>query len=245
MQETMCMDILIPCSVKPKLIKVPLLVMLSLAQPGFPECADCYKLLHQFWCAQTVPTCGIFDKVIDEILPLISLVALRKEKPSVALQEAVPRMLQAASLGLPCREMCDTITQTCGCGKPTTFGQAMMSIQTGKHQEMYNTNMSVSTAKDIFAKIWDKPVCDLFVESDMPGFSGVCTVQESSGSCSWCSGKSAQPGIVDEQIVAQTAQWFSGLMQVIESNPFSYLELIANTRIEIFLYSFLIYSQTL
>jgi hypothetical protein len=116
----------------------------------------------------------------------------------------------------------------------------MMSIQTGKHQEMYNTNMSVSTAKDIFAKIWDKPVCDLFVESDMPGFSGVCTVQESSGSCSWCSGKSARPGIVDEQIVAQTAQWFSGLMQVIESTPFSYLELIANTRMEIFLYSFLI-----
>jgi hypothetical protein len=35
---------------------------------GFPECADCYKLLHQFWCAQTVPSCGIFDKVIDEIL---------------------------------------------------------------------------------------------------------------------------------------------------------------------------------
>jgi hypothetical protein len=109
-----------------------------------------------------------------------------------------------------------------------------MSIQTGKHQEMYNTNMSVSTAKDIFAKIWDKPVCDLFVESDMPGFSGVCTVQESSGSCSWCSGKSARPGIVDEQIVAQTAQWFSGLMQVIESTPFSYLELIANARMEIF-----------
>ncbi|KAH9538718.1 hypothetical protein CY35_15G020300 [Sphagnum magellanicum] len=185
----------------------------KLSSEGFPECADCYKLLHQFWCAQTVPTCGIFEKVIDEILPLISSVALRKEKPSVALQEAVPRMLQAASLGLPCREMCDTITQTCGCGKPTTFGQAMMSIQTGKHQEMYNTNMSVSTAKDIFAKIWDKPVCDLFVESDMPGFSGVCTVQESSGSCSWCSGKSARPGIVDEQIVAQTAQWFSGLMQ--------------------------------
>jgi hypothetical protein len=123
--------------------------------------------------------------------------------------------------------------------------QAMMSIQTGKHQEMYNTNMSVSTAKDIFAKIWDKPVCDLFVESDMPGFSGVCTVQESSGSCSWCSGKSARPGIVDEQIVAQTAQWFSGLMQVIASTPFSYLELIANTRMEIFFYSFLICSQTL
>jgi hypothetical protein len=95
--------------------------------------------------------------------------------------------------------------------------QAMMSMQTGKHQNMYNVNMSVSTAKDIFAKVWDEPVCELFVESGMPGFTGVCTVQESADSCSWCSGKSARPGIVDEQIVAQTAQWFSGLMQVIDS----------------------------
>ncbi len=55
--------------------------------------------------------------------PLISAVTLKKEKASVALQEAVPRMLQAASLGLPCREMCDAITHTCGCDKPTTFGQ--------------------------------------------------------------------------------------------------------------------------
>ncbi|CAK9875514.1 unnamed protein product [Sphagnum jensenii] len=185
----------------------------KMSSEGFPECADCYKLLHQFWCAQTVPSCGIFDKVIDEILPLISAVTLKKEKASVALQEAVPRMLQAASLGLPCREMCDAITHTCGCDKPTTFGQAMMSMQTGKHQNMYNVNMSVSTAKDIFAKVWDEPVCELFVESGMPGFTGVCTVQESADSCSWCSGKSPRPGIVDEQIVAQTAQWFSGLMQ--------------------------------
>jgi hypothetical protein len=43
---------------------------------GFPECADCYKLLHQFWCAQTVPSCGIFDKVIDEILVSLNVVPL-------------------------------------------------------------------------------------------------------------------------------------------------------------------------
>ncbi len=65
--------------------------------------------------------------------PLISSVALRKEKPSVALQEAVPRMLQAASLGLPCREMCDTITQTCGCGEPTTFGQVALTLPFPHH----------------------------------------------------------------------------------------------------------------
>jgi hypothetical protein len=43
---------------------------------GFPECADCYKLLHQFWCAQTVPSCGIFDKVIDEILVSLNVTSI-------------------------------------------------------------------------------------------------------------------------------------------------------------------------
>jgi len=67
--------------------------------------------------------CIFVNRDFYSMQPLISAVTLKKEKASVALQEAVPRMLQAASLGLPCREMCDAITHTCGCDKPTTFGQ--------------------------------------------------------------------------------------------------------------------------
>lgn len=45
-----------------------------------------------------------------------------------ALGEVVPDILKALSMGLPCREMCDTVTQTCGCGDPETFGEVSLSV---------------------------------------------------------------------------------------------------------------------
>jgi len=185
----------------------------KLVEEGFTECHHCYKNMHHFWCAQVVPACGTFDKVIDEILPMLTSVAEKKEKPSVALQQAVPRILQSASLGLPCKQMCDAITTTCGCGRAPTFGEVMASIQSVKHRDMYSTNMSLSTAKDIFKHVWNRPVCELFSGKDTPGFSGECHVPESLKQCSWCEGKAARPEFVHEQIVAQMAQSISGLMQ--------------------------------
>lgn len=90
----------------------------------------------------------------------------------------------------------------------------MTSIQTGKHRDMYSTNMSMSTAKNIFQHVWNRPVCELFSSKDTPGFSGECHVPESLKQCSWCEGKAARPEFVHEQIVAQMAQSISGLMQV-------------------------------
>lgn len=90
----------------------------------------------------------------------------------------------------------------------------MTSIQSGKHRDMYSTNMSLSTAKDIFQNVWNKPVCELFSGKDTPGFSGECQVPESLDKCSWCEGKAARPDFVHEQIVSQMAQSISGLMQV-------------------------------
>jgi len=74
--------------------------------------------------------------------------------------------------------------------------------------------MSLSTAKDIFKHVWNRPVCELFSGKDTPGFSGECHVPESLKQCSWCEGKAARPEFVHEQIVAQMAQSISGLMQV-------------------------------
>ncbi|KAL2644791.1 hypothetical protein R1flu_012378 [Riccia fluitans] len=178
---------------------------------GDPPCPTCYAALHKFWCAQTVPACGTFDKVVDEILPMISSVALKKVTPVVAVQSAVPRMLQAASLGLPCRNMCNAITQTCGCDHPATFGEVMTSIH-ARNSDGFNTNMSSTTAEELFQNIWDKPVCDLFAEDTMPGFVGVCDVPAEESKCGWCSKKN-HPSHIHEQIVAQIAQSFSGIMQ--------------------------------
>lgn len=185
----------------------------KLEEEGVTKCHECYRNMHHFWCGQVVPACGTFDKVIDEILPMLTAVAEKKEKPSVAFQQAVPRILQSASLGLPCKQMCDAITTTCGCGRAPTFGEVMTSIQSGKHRDMYSTNMSMSTAKDIFHHVWNRPVCELFSSKDTPGFSGECHVPESLNQCKWCEGKAARPEFVHEQIVAQMAQSISGLMQ--------------------------------
>ncbi|KAG6554646.1 hypothetical protein Mapa_003664 [Marchantia paleacea] len=178
---------------------------------GDPPCPKCYAALHQFWCAQTVPACGTFDKVVDEILPMISSVALKKLTPVAALQLAVPRMLQTASLGLPCRKMCNAVTQTCGCGQAATFGEVMTSIQE-RTSDGFNTNMSVSTAKEVFQNIWNKPVCDLFAEESVPGFVGICDGPAEEPNCAWCSNKN-RPRNIHAQIVAQIAQTISGIMQ--------------------------------
>ncbi|CAM6098318.1 unnamed protein product [Calypogeia fissa] len=178
---------------------------------GNPPCPKCYTALHKFWCAQTVPACGTFDKVVDEILPMISAVALKKATPVAALQEAIPRMVQTASLGLPCREMCDAITDTCGCGEAATFGEVMTSIQE-QTSEGFSTNMSSSTAKEVFQNIWNVPVCELFSEETVPGFTGVCDVSIVEPNCEWCSRKN-HPTNIHEQIVAQIAQTVSGIMQ--------------------------------
>lgn len=178
---------------------------------GSPPCPKCYAALHKFWCAQTVPACGTFDRVVDEILPMISAVAMKRATPISALQDAVPRMLQTASLGLPCRSMCNAITDTCGCGDPATFGEVMTSIQE-KTSEGFSTNMSASTAREVFHNIWDVPVCDLFSEDSVPGFAGVCDVGTVEPNCDWC-GQKNHPQNIHEQIVAQIAQTVSGVMQ--------------------------------
>lgn len=67
--------------------------------------------------------------------PMISAVSLKKATPVLALQEAIPRMLQTASLGLPCRKMCNAITDTCGCGEAATFGEVINCYNHSKFLE--------------------------------------------------------------------------------------------------------------
>eukprot|EP00271_Cylindrocystis_brebissonii_P004670 TRINITY_DN16483_c0_g1_i1.p1 TRINITY_DN16483_c0_g1~~TRINITY_DN16483_c0_g1_i1.p1 ORF type:complete len:415 (-),score=76.07 TRINITY_DN16483_c0_g1_i1:1403-2647(-) len=206
----------------------------KLAKEGYPPCPQCFEALHKFWCAQTVPTCGTFEEVLEEILPVLSDIANGKAGPVQSIQAAVPRMLEAFSLGQPCREMCDVVTNTCGCGKSTTFGEIMTLIEAkpakGSAAEAmgYNTNMSRATAKEIFGSVWNNPVCSLFAPRAQPGFVGVCdTGMDGEGAggdgevpvtaCGWCKSgkgkKDAGPKDVDAQIVAQMAQAFSGMMR--------------------------------
>eukprot|EP00850_Spirogloea_muscicola_P014283 SM000101S09281 [mRNA] locus=s101:310714:313080:- [translate_table: standard] len=194
-----------------------------LADEGYPACPACLDALHEFWCGQTVPACGTFDHVLTEALPVVDEVATQHLQLKEALQSHVPRMLEGASLGLPCREMCHHITNTCSCGINTTFGAVMTSLERKQRAQLqeasaeYRTNMSRKTARTFFYDVWDKDVCDLFASKDFPGFIGVCHVpQEGADKCSWCQGRDWQrkrPQDIQEQIVAQIAQTVSGMMQ--------------------------------
>jgi hypothetical protein len=47
-------------------------------------------------------------------------------KPKVAsIAEALPSLQQAMALSLPCREMCEAIVATCGCGQQRSFGELL------------------------------------------------------------------------------------------------------------------------
>ncbi|CAI7896980.1 unnamed protein product [Closterium sp. NIES-54] len=210
----------------------------KLEEAGFEPCPACLDALHRFWCGQTTPTCGTFAKVVDEILPEMRQVSAGKLKPDELVQSALPRMLQAFSLGLPCRKMCEAVTATCSCGRPATFGQMMKVLKLKRMQQQaegegaasrplaenkdlipfgFSTNMSLATAVKIFKGVWDRPVCDLFAPHDAPGFQGVCETwwagaDKNQTSCRWCESKQ-RPEDMDEQIVAQIAQSVSSMMQ--------------------------------
>jgi hypothetical protein len=66
------------------------------------------------------PLTVLFPRFVQ---PVLSRVIKDEEDPEDALGEAIPDLLQALSMGLPCREMCDAVTRTCGCGDPETFGE--------------------------------------------------------------------------------------------------------------------------
>ncbi|KAJ7567211.1 hypothetical protein O6H91_02G137000 [Diphasiastrum complanatum] len=184
----------------------------KLSFEGYPSCQGCYRAIEKLWCAQTLPSCGTFDKVVDELLPAINMIISKKLVADVALQEATPRIFQALSLGLPCKKMCNALVKVCGCGHLPTFGEVMTKLQKHPVAE-YSTNISVSTAKVLFAKIWGIPICDFFVEETMPGFSGVCEVTNDDTSCEWCKGKLRPETAVYEKFVSQLSQMFSGMMQ--------------------------------
>ncbi|GJP72723.1 hypothetical protein CLOP_g3479 [Closterium sp. NIES-67] len=230
----------------------------KLQEAGFEPCPACLDALHRFWCGQTTPTCGTFAKVVDEILPEMRQVSAGRMKPDELIEStpemrqvsagrmkpdelieaSLPRMLQAFSLGLPCRKMCEAVTATCSCGRPATFGQMMKVLELKRTQQQaeaegaagrplaenkdlipfgFSTNMSLATAVKIFKGVWDRPVCDLFAPHDAPGFQGVCETwwagaDKNQTTCHWCESKQ-RPEDMDEQIVAQIAQSVSSMMQ--------------------------------
>lgn len=181
---------------------------------GLMDCADCQDNFKKFWCAVNTPPCGTIDKVLDEILPVISSITSEKSSATISLQQALPRIIQAASLGFPCKKMCKDVMDSCGCSQQPTFGEVMDAIQAGGNLNATIT-MGLST-KELFHLIWDKHVCDLFSEESFPGFSGLCVSSYQASRCNWCNvvqGSNSHHKKFVEQGVLQLSKMIFSLLQ--------------------------------
>ncbi|CAL8470810.1 g10352 [Coccomyxa elongata] len=72
-------------------------------------CSSCFDNQRSFWCAQTVPKCGSFSTTIERALfPAIAAIDTARDYGKTqldALSDAVPLLLNASSLTMPCREI--------------------------------------------------------------------------------------------------------------------------------------------
>ena len=72
-------------------------------------CPTCFNNQRALWCAQTVPKCGSYSTTIENVLlPALSTVTKSEAygmSPAEALSAAMPQLLAASSLAMPCREV--------------------------------------------------------------------------------------------------------------------------------------------
>jgi hypothetical protein len=49
-----------------------------------------------------------------------------------AISSAMPTLLKAMSLSMPCKAMCEAVVDTCGCGVSHTFGELVDALMSAK-----------------------------------------------------------------------------------------------------------------
>ncbi|EIE22807.1 hypothetical protein COCSUDRAFT_47705 [Coccomyxa subellipsoidea C-169] len=188
-------------------------------------CEQCFENQRSFWCAQTVPKCGSFSASIERaLLPAIAAIDNARDYGKTqldALSEAVPLLLNASSLTMPCREMCEAVVATCGCNNDYSFGKLLDAWMTkgSKLSDRRNALPAGFTA-GAFSKLYDMPLCSLFSPSTARGFSGHCEAlpKTCSDPQQWCHGDGDQNNgamVVQELMAGQLATslfgWAGGL----------------------------------
>ncbi|MEW5307454.1 MAG: hypothetical protein WDW36_009849 [Sanguina aurantia] len=107
---------------------------------------------------------------------------------------AVSLVFDSMALVLPCREMCESALDTCGCGRRNdTFGElitwaASQALSAPGDRTHGDLSLPASFTRLLFAKVWDRGFCSLFVPQATDGFTGVCTAQprKCSNQAGWC-----------------------------------------------------------
>lgn len=180
-------------------------------------CTSCFDNQRSFWCAQTVPKCGSFSTTIERaLLPAIAAIDSARDYGKTqldALSDAVPLLLNASSLTMPCREMCEAIVSTCGCNTQTSFGELLEAWMSSNSKFSAGRNaVPAGFAAGAFSKLYNLPLCLLFSPSTAKGFIGHCQVLPKT--CSdpqlWCGDQNSGAMVVQELMAAQLAKSLFG-----------------------------------
>ena len=166
---------------------------------------------------EQVPKCGSFSTTVERaLLPAIAAIDSARDYGKTqldALSDAVPLLLNASSLTMPCREMCEAIVSTCGCNKQTSFGKLLEAWMSGTSKFPAGRNaLPAGFAAGAFSKLYNLPLCSLFSPSTAKGFTGHCQVLPKT--CSdpqlWCEEQNSGAMVVQELMAAQLAKSLFG-----------------------------------
>lgn len=178
------------------------------------KCPECFENQLQWFCSSVVPKCGSVRASLESaILPAISKVIQAHESGKgwgAALSAAVPSLVKANSLGLPCREMCHDLMETCACGEDKTFGQLLESYS----DTLTGEPLPAAFSMQLFDGLRNTSFCSLYSPSSQQGFSGTCLSlpHKCTDRSGWCDSSNPAPAVASQIMASQLADSVFGFM---------------------------------
>eukprot|EP00238_Polyblepharides_amylifera_P001042 CAMPEP_0196572558 /NCGR_PEP_ID=MMETSP1081-20130531/2590_1 /TAXON_ID=36882 /ORGANISM="Pyramimonas amylifera, Strain CCMP720" /LENGTH=460 /DNA_ID=CAMNT_0041889917 /DNA_START=38 /DNA_END=1420 /DNA_ORIENTATION=- len=207
----------------------------EMTQRGDKPCNSCLNNQQLMWCAQAVPKCGSFQKHVElALLPTLTQLAtvsdnqdyydytgkgpasgagLQLQRATI-LASAMPAIVQAMALSMPCRAMCQASVETCGCSVAHSFGDLITELETTNDPN--EPLLPPGVSKAIFGSIWDTQLCDLYADEHAEGFTGYCDLTKPEyETCEWCSDE-GMGAFTEVQLAGMLAEelygWVAGPM---------------------------------
>ncbi|KAL3161829.1 hypothetical protein ABBQ38_008919 [Trebouxia sp. C0009 RCD-2024] len=169
------------------------------------SCPQCFQNQQKLWCAQTVPRCGSYqENLVGLLLPALAQAITAQESGQTqheALSSVMPPLLKAASLSLPCREMCKAVTTTCACGQERSLGGLLDKVMDGL---LPDQELPEDFSQQVFGSLYDQPLCSLYSPGDAQGFTGPCDLLPASctHNSTWCNGGTNPDSEAVEELMA-------------------------------------------
>jgi hypothetical protein len=139
---------------------------------GVPMCDGCRDNLEELYCAQAVPKCGTFQTHVELVfLPLLRDVVEAKQKDQdyqPSIDRLLPRVANATGLVAPCKEFCEAVTASCGCGQDLKFKKVIDMLEKAQreHDDDDLPELPEGTFEKIFDAFDDMPLCDMYQPRD-------------------------------------------------------------------------------